>query len=312
MPNERGKRRVAAVMPVGEFHARFGNDDACHEHLRVVRWGAKLERFVCPACKHGKGWWLGSRQLVECCHCRHQTSVTAGTVFHRVRTPLWKWFWAVYQMAQDKKGIAAMELAKQLGVAYQTAWTMLHKLRSAMLQRNERYVLQGVVQVDETYVGGEEPGRIGRGVKTKTPVAVAMQVNGDGKPGCLAMARVKRVNANCLRRFVRKTVQKGATLHTDGWSAYQTVAKAGYEHRRDPTRSGAAAVEKFPWLHTMIGNLKRMILGTYHSVKRKHLDNYLAEFVYRANRRYRERDIFDRLLVAAVGAKPTSYKELAA
>lgn len=310
MPNESGSTRAAAVMNVGEFFERFGKDGACHERLKAGRWGENLERFVCPECGHAKGCWLSKRRLVQCGECRHQTSATAGTIMHGVRIPLWKWFWAMYQMAQDKKGVAAMELTKQVGVAYQTAWTVLQKLRNAMLQRTELYVLQGIVQVDETYVGGAEPGRIGRGVKTKTPVAVALQLTDEGKPAYLAMGKVKRVNAHCLRKFVKKNVKKGSTLHTDGWSAYQTVAKAGYEHLREPTRSGKAASEKFPWLHTFIGNLKRMILGTYHSVSRKHLDNYLAEFVFRANRRYQEATLFERLIVAVIGANPVTYKQL--
>lgn len=310
MPDEIRSNRVAAVIPVGEFFRRFGSEAACHEHLKNARWGRGLERFVCPDCGHRKGWWLDKRRLVECSDCHHQTSVTAGTVLHRARTPLSKWFWAIYQTAQDKKGISAMELAKQLGVAYQTAWTMLHKLREAMAQRDEAYVLQGLVQVDETYVGGKEPGRSGRGVKTKTPVAVAMELTPAGKPGRVKMSPVKRVNAHCLRGFVKRAVAKGSTLHTDGWSAYISVAKAGYEHRREPTRSGPVAVQKFPWLHTFIGNFKRMLDGTYHSVTRKHLPRYLAEFDYRANRRWQEETLFEHLITATVAGKPMTYRQL--
>ena len=148
--NEYHKRPLPGVLTVAEFHARFGSSDDCRTHFHRLRWGAKLERFVCPVCGHGQGWWLAKRRLVECQACHHQTSATAGTVFHRLRSPLWKWFWAAYQLAQDKKGIAALELAKQIGVCYQTAWTMLHKLRQAMRDRNQRYVLEGLVEVDET------------------------------------------------------------------------------------------------------------------------------------------------------------------
>ena len=138
MPGDRNKLPLPAVMDVGTFQWRFGTDEACWEHLRDVRWGADLERFACPDCGHVRGWWLASRRLVECSECHRQTSVTAGTVFHGARVPLWKWFWAIYQLAQDKKGIAALTLAKQIGVCYGTAWLMLHKLRRAMRRRNER------------------------------------------------------------------------------------------------------------------------------------------------------------------------------
>ena len=299
-------------MNVAEFMERFGSQEACVEHLRSVRWGRNLERFACLACGHRKGWWLPKRQLVECCECHRQTSVTAGTVFHRLRSPLWKWFWAIYQLAQDKKGIAAIELAKQISVSYSTAWLMLHKLRRAMRQRDEGYVLQGLVEVDETYVGGKAEGPRGRGANKKTPVAVALELRSDGKPGHVGMGSLERVDGHCLRRFAEQKIKKGATLKTDGWGAYRSVAKAGYAHEAAVTGSGKAAVQKFPWLHTFIANMKRMILGTYHSVSPKHLDGYLAEFNYRTNRRWLEANLFDRLIVAAVGSKAVTYRELVA
>ena len=306
------KPPVAKVLTVQEFHERFGSDEDCLAHLQTLRWGADRERFTCPGCGRPQGWWLQKRQLMECGHCHHQTSVTAGTVFHRLRSPLWKWFWAAYQLAQDKKGIAAMELCKQIRVSYTTAWLMLHKLRRAMRDRNQRYVLKGLVEVDEAYVGGEAEGSgtTGRGSASKTPVAVAVELDAAGKPGHVALGTLAKVDGHSLKKFATQTIEKGSTLHTDGWSSYKTVAKAGYRHKATVTGSGKKAVVKFPWVHTFIGNLKRMILGTHHSVSPKHLDHYLAEFAYRANRRWREAGLFDRLLVAAVSAKAVTYKQL--
>lgn len=315
MPDNRSKRPMPAVMDVGMFHRKFGTDEACWEHLRTTRWGPYLERFVCPDCGHTKGWWLGHRKLVECRDCHRQTSVTAGTVFHAARVPLWKWFWAIYQLSQDKKGIAALTLAKQIGVCYATAWLMLLKLRRAMRLRDERYVLQGLVDVDETYVGGEEPGHRGRpgcDSDKKVPVAVALEMDEHGKPKRVAMSSVKRVNGHCLRQFAQRVIAKGSTLRTDGWGAYRTVAKAGYDHRSVVTGSGREAVQIFPWIHTFIGNMKRMILGTHHWVSAKHVDEYLAEFTYRANRRWIEASLFDRLIVAALDTKAVTCKELTA
>ena len=157
MPDKKRKTGVAAVLNVGAFHERFGTDEACLDHLKETRWGKDLAGFTCPVCRHEKGWWLGNRKLVECCACHRQTSVTAGTVFHRIRAPLWKWFWAMYQLAQDENGVAALELAKQVRVDYRTVRRMLHRLRRAMRRRNERSLLQALVEVDETYVGGAEP-----------------------------------------------------------------------------------------------------------------------------------------------------------
>ncbi len=317
MPNEHArsagnahKTPIPKVIDVASFIGRFGSDDACREHLKNVRWGAKLERFACPDCGHAQGWWLRKRQLVECCQCHKQTSVTAGTVLHRVRTPLWKWFWAMYQMAQDKKGIAALELAKQIGVCYGTAWLMLHKLRRAMRDRTERYVLQGLVEVDETYVGGRASGRRGRGAEKKTPVAVAVELDDKQKPRRIAMGALEKVDGHSLKRFAVKTIEKGSKLRTDGWGSYRSVAKAGYGHEAIVTNGGREAVQTFPWMHTFISNVKRMILGTYHRVSPKHLDDYLAEFTYRVNRRWMEASLFDRLVIAAVSAKPVTYRQL--
>lgn len=310
MPDKRAYLKLPAVMTVDQFRRRFGDDQACAVHLRTVRWGAQLERFECPACRHGRGWWLPQRQLVECGYCHHQASVTAGTVFHRRRTPLWKWFWAMYQIAQDKKGIAALELAKQIGVCYATAWLMLHKLRRAMRRRNERYLLQGLVEVDETYSGGPEEGKPGRGVQKKVPVAVAVELRSDGKPGRIALATLKRVDGHCLKRFAERAIAKGSSLRTDGWGAYRKVAQAGFQHEAIKTGGGKKAVQVFPWLHTFVGNLKRMIGGTHHHVSPKHLDNYLSEFAYRANRRWTEASLFDRILVAALACKAATQREL--
>ena len=310
MPDPQAKSPIPAVMNVAEFMRKFGSEQACLDHLRTVRWGEKLERFVCPGCQHAKGWWLAKRSLVECCACHRQTSVTAGTVFHRLRSPLWKWFWAMYQIAQDKKGVAAIELAKQVSVSYGTAWLMLHKLRRAMRHRDERYVLKGLVEVDEAYVGGKSEGTRGRSAQKKTVVAVALELRADGKPGHVSMRSIERADGHSLRKFAEGKIEKGSTLKTDGWGAYRLVAKAGYEHEATVSGNGKAAVQKFPWLHTFIANMKRMILGTYHSVSPKHLDGYLAEFNYRANRRWLEPKLFDRLVEAAVGDKAVTYREL--
>ncbi|MBE7457795.1 MAG: IS1595 family transposase [Planctomycetia bacterium] len=180
-----------------------------------------------------------------------------------------------------------------------------------MRTREQQQVLQGLVELDEGYVGGQaEDGTTGRGASHKTPVAVAVELRADGKPGRVAMQSIERPDAHGLRKFAESKIEKGATLKTDGWGAYVSVAKVGYKHKPIVTGDGKTAVRKFPWVHTFIGNLKRMILGTYHSVSPKHLDRYLAEFHYRGNRRWREENLFDRLIAAALGAKPITCRQL--
>lgn len=304
--------RVPAILTVAEFMTRFRTDEACQEHLKKVRWGENLERFECPACQHRKGWWLERRQLVECADCHRQTSVLAGTVLQGTRTELWKWFWALYLLAYDKKGVAALEFAKQADLSYTTAWLILHKIRSNMHKRDQRYLLHGLVEMDETYVGGEDRGHVGRYAEKKTPVAIAVELNDPGRPHRIALETLEKVTGKALKAFADRHLEPGTKVRSDGLRAYRALGRAGYPHEAEVTGGGTAAIEKFPWLHTFISNLKRMILGTHHHVGPKYLDNYLAEFVYRANRRWREQNLFDRLLRAALGSKALTRRELIA
>jgi transposase-like protein len=181
-----------------------------------------------------------------------------------------------------------------------------------MRRRDQRYVLEGLVEVDETYVGGKAEGTVGRGAEKKTTVAVALELRADGKPGHVAMRSIERPDGHCLRRFAEGKIKKGAELRTDGWGAYKRVAQVGYRHTAIVTGGGKFAVQTFPWLHTFIANMKRMILGTYHSVSPKHLDNYLSEFDYRTNRRWLEANLFDHLIQAALDSKAVTKRELVA
>ena len=169
-------------MTVSEFRSRFGDEVRCGEHLTAQRWP---KGFVCPRCGGRSRGYMARRRLHECAGCGYQSSVTAGTIFHKTRTPLTSWFWAIYRMSQDKKGISALQLSKEIGVSYPTAWLMQHKIRKAMADRDQGYQLQGLIEVDEGYVGGAEQGesQMGRGAKTKSVVAVAVERLAPGQEG---------------------------------------------------------------------------------------------------------------------------------
>ncbi len=156
-----------------EFQAAFPDGEACWEAVRRARWP---EGFICPRCGHDESSWISTRRLEQCRRCRYQCSVTAGTVFHRTRVPLLTWFWAIFFLARHKKGISALQLQRDTGLgSYETAWTMLHKLRSTLGPR-PRERLTGLVEVDETYVGARERGlRGGRQLVGKTLVAGAVE-----------------------------------------------------------------------------------------------------------------------------------------
>jgi hypothetical protein len=170
---------------------------------------------------------MAARHVHECRDCAYQCSVTAGTIFHKTRTPLSSWFWAIYRMSHDKKGISAVQLAKEIGVSYPTAWLMLHKIRKAMSDRDQRYRLSGLVEVDEGYVGGEEHGegrrgRGARGVRTKSVVAVAVERRGPGKPGKTPVPGFAKLEVipdaatETLEKFLAGNVRSGSHILSDG------------------------------------------------------------------------------------------------
>lgn len=299
---------------VGEFQAWFRTDADCLDYLEWLRWP---ERFVCPACGHDTGWRLGDGRF-ECARCRTRTSVTAGTIFDRTRTPLTVWFTACWLFASGKDGISAQSLQRTLEIgSYQTAWAMLHRLRSVLV-RPGRDRLAGTVEVDETYIGGEEPGlRGGRARGKKVLTGIAVEIREPKGIGRCRMAPLVDASAASLHAFVGDHVQPGATVITDAWAGYRGLETLGYTHQRRSQRAARARGddpgELLPAVHRVAALVKRWLLGTHQgSVDAAHLPSYLDEFVFRFNRR-RSRSrgmVFYRVLELAVGHHPVRYHDL--
>jgi transposase-like protein len=289
-----------------EFQRRFSTEEACAQALEQARWP---KGFVCPRCGHGKASRITTRHLLQCAACDYQASLTAGTILHKTRTPLVKWYWAIWLVAQDKGGVSAMRLAKHLEVSYRTAWTMLHKLRKAMGQRDARYTLTGSVEMDEAYVGGRGKGRTGRGTG-KTPVVVMVENRGE-RAGFIGIKVVTSTGSRPLSKAALEKIAQGHEIRTDGWSGYKGLTGLGYRHHAETT-PGHLAHEKLPWVHIAISNAKRFVLGTYHGVSFKYLQAYLDEYCYRFNRRTWEPQLATRLLTACLVAKPVTLAELRA
>lgn len=165
-------------LSMAEFNRLYGSEEQCHAALVTMRWP---DGFVCPKCGGSKHSYLAPKRLFQCAACRAQTSARAGTIFHKSRTPLTKWFMAMHLMTGSKSDIAALEPARQLGVKWDTAWLIKQKLMEAMRQRNSIYKLAGDIQIDDAYQGGEKPGKRGRGTANKTPFVIAVQTR-DGRP----------------------------------------------------------------------------------------------------------------------------------
>jgi ISXO2-like transposase domain/Transposase zinc-ribbon domain len=298
------------------FIARFGTDEQCHAYLTQQRWP---DGFCCRACGHRQAWRLGRRNIYECAACGQQHSLLKGTIFEQTKTGLAKWFLAIYLVSASKGGISALELQRQMGFgSYQTAWTWLHKIRRAMV-RPGRAALTAQVEADETYVGSAEPGKPGRG-GGKTVVAGAVE-SGRGKArgrrlGRLRLAVMPDVAATSLEGFVRQNVARPATVTTDGWAGYGSLAAAGYRHAPiNLSASWGDAALRLPAIHLVFSLAKRWLLGTHHgAVGTKHLPAYLDEFVFRFNRRTAKSisHRFARVVEHAVQLPPTTYRALVA
>ena len=282
------------MLSFARFIKRFPNESACVEYLYKVKWPTG---FVCPVCGCRHCYAIKTRRQYQCANCRHQTSLTANTVMHRSHLPLTKWFWAIYLVACDKRGISALALAGKIEVCYETAWNMLRRIRGAMEMRDEHYVLGGIVEFDDSYFGGKIKGKEGRGAGNQ-PVFVAVSKNEKGHPIYMRMQVTKNVQSDAVEDFARKRIAYGSVVQTDGFNAYRTPLSKGYLHQRKVFKPDG---ELLKWLHHMIGNAKTFINGTYHGTSTKHLQMYLSEFCYRFNRRHFNGSIFDRLLVAIAG-----------
>jgi transposase-like protein len=289
-----------------EFQQRFATEAACLDYLAASRWP---EGFACPGCGERRAWLLERRHLWECAACHLQTSVTAGTVMHGTRTPLRLWFWAAYLVATHHPGISAKQLQRQLGIRYETAWLILHKLRRAMVAP-EREPLREEVEVDECWIGGAEPGKKGRGPGQKTLVGVAVEVRGKGS-GRLRLAPLADASKATLSAFVKATTAPGAIVHTDGWKGYNGLPAAGYRHHRRSQLAAGVGEEPFlPRAHRAVSNLKAWMLGTHRGVSREHLAVYLDEYVFRHNRRRTPMAAFQTLLGLGALHEPSTYEEI--
>lgn len=289
------------TMSILEFMKRFATEEKCREYLYQIRWS---EGYVCPKCGvQDAPYQIKARNKLQCRHCTHQTSVTAGTIMEKSRTPLTKWFLAIYLMGQDKRGCSALKLKRELGIAYDTAWTISHKIRKAMGERDSLYMLSGTVEADDSFFGAAHEGsKRGRGTD-KTPVVFGLSLDEKGRPGYLRAQVCTGVDGDVLAEFAKNCIEPGTLIRSDGLPAYKRLGKEGFlheaevfDHKRNP--------EHLKWLHTLISNVKSFIAGTYHGLDDIHLQAFLDEFCYRFNRRHWIDQLFARTLKACSSANP--------
>jgi len=291
-----------------EFEKQFATDEQCRNYLFELRY---QEGYICPKCGFNKAWYT-KRGKYQCQSCGKDTSVLAGTIFQDTHTPLTIWFRAIWYVVAQKQGANALGLQRILGLgSYQTAWTMLHKLRRAMV-RPGRDKLQGRIEIDETYIGSvTKTSKTGRGSERKVLIAIAVEIN-DKKIGRIRLKLIDNASAEQLHTFVEEVVEKGSTIITDGWASYGGLTSKGYSH--EVFIGKQTDVENLlPHVHTTASLLKRWILGTFQgSCSHEHFAYYLDEYTFRYNRRKSKSRglLFQRLLENAVQVTPTTYKQL--
>ena len=299
-----------------EFLEQFSSEDACLAYLEGLRWP---NGFICPSCGVASEPYRASRIRMMCKDCGHQSTVTAGTIFDKTRTPLTVWFMACWLFATQKDGVSAQSLQRALEIgSYQTAWAMLHRFRRAMV-RPDRDRLKGVVEIDETYLAitDRDAPRSAQGRKnntTKVLVALAVEVLEPKGFGRIRLRRIAADSAEFVMPFVQASVEPGTQVRTDGSAAYRSLASLGYVHQqivmlgaKEPAHVTLAGV------HRVASLIKRWILGTHHgAVQPEHLDAYLDEFVFRFKRRTSGSRgmLFYRLLQQAVVTDPLTYADI--
>jgi transposase-like protein len=313
-----------------DFLGRFGTEEQCIAHLTQLRWP---DGYGCPKCGGRSAWRLPSRPRVyECGSCHHQESVTSGTVFHRTRTALPKWFLAAYLMASDKRGVSAKFLQRELGVSYPTAWTIAHKLRHGLSEDPAR-PLHGFLEADETYIGGrgdpDSPGRSTANPDKSLVVAAVEKVpapkgkNGNHGhavkrqhgffAGNVRIAVLPAASATELGAFLKSNIAAKSHLLTDGFKGYQGRKATLADHlKHTPVIQGDAANAGafFPIIHTVFSNIKAWLVGTHHGVSAKHLPRYLREWAYRFNRRNIPDGLAPYLIRRAVECATITYEQI--
>jgi transposase-like protein len=303
-----------------QFEEWFATEDECLRYLERLRWRAG---FVCPRCGVRDEPYRSSRARLMCRACGHQCTVTAGTIFDKTRTPLKVWLAAAWYITSQKSGVSALGLQRVLGLgSYQTAWTMLHRFRRAMV-RQGRERLKGKVEIDQSYLAIRERRESTRGTgrkkrTTKALIVIAVEILEPKGFGRIRLRRIDEDNTANVLPFVKEAVAPGSVIRTDGSLIYFSLGYS-YEHERTIVKtvtpgSLPPAHVTLPGVHRVASLLKRWLLGTHQgAVKPVQLDYYLDEFVFRFNRRTsRSRGLlFYRLLEQAVMTDPVTYNEVA-
>jgi transposase-like protein len=278
-------------MTVREFFKKFPDDKTCLKHIMDIRYGQK---HICQNCgKKAKFYKLTNRNAFSCEWCGNHVYPCSGTLFEGSRTPLQLWFYAIYLFSSSRHGVPAKELERQLGVTYKAAWRIGHEIRKHMAFVDGDPQLDGIVEIDETYIGGKRSGKRGRGAEGKTVLFGMMEKNGD-----VMTKVVPDVKRKTLQPIIKENVEQGSTVHTDELSSYNNLSSQGYKHETVNHGTGeyARGSVHVNSIEGYWSNLKKSISGTHVHVSKKHLGKYSNEFEYRYNSRQNPSQMFPELI----------------
>jgi len=294
-----------------EFISKFGTEEQCYLALFNWRWP---HGFECPECGHDRYYKLKSKNLMQCCRCRSQTSITANTIFDSTKLPLTIWFLAIYLITQSKISISALSLKRSVGVSYNTALLIKHKIQHVMKMRDDsKPISANLIQIDDAYWGGKKrDGRRGRGATGKIPFVAAVSTNEKGHPVHMRFSHIKSFSQKAISDWASCHLTNGSQIVTDGLLGFEGLGKAGFSHKVIITGGGPESVNiaDFKWVNTIIGNVKRSFHGTFHAISKKHFPLYLAEFCYRFNRRFDLRQLIPRFTYVALRTPPMPQRLL--
>ena len=290
-------------MSLSEHFAQYGTEEQCRESLFKLRWP---KGFVCPECGNTTYCEIASRKVYQCHRCHKQTSLTCGTIFSSTKLPLTKWFLAIYLLTQRKKSISALQLKREVGISYNTAWGMKHKVMQVMLERQQEHKLKGRIEMDDAYIGGEREGKAGRGAAHKKPFIAAVETDEKANPRKIHLRAVKGFRTNAIAAYASKSLATGSLVVSDGLACFRGIEKAGYRHTAIVCGGGKKGVKNptFRWVNTMLGNVKNSITGTFHAISLEHVPRYLAEFEYRFNRRFELERMTERFIYVGLRTPP--------
>ena len=293
-------------MSIPEFLRCFGTEAQCAEAVKPARWP---DGFRCPRCAAAEHYVVGhgARKLFQCNGCRHQTSLTAGSLMEHTKLPLTTWFLAIYLISQAKTGLSALALKRQIGVSYPTAWLLHQRINLAMARQDCTHRLRGAVQLDDAYLGGERAGgKVGRGSENKVPFVAAVSVDRKGHPMYVKFNLVSGFTSIAILKWAGANLMPGTLVNSDGLGCFAAVADAGCIHL--PTVVGDLKprdLPEFKWVNTVLGKINTTLAAAFHALKyRKYGEHYLVAFAYRFNRRFDLRGQVARLIVDVARTKP--------